>query len=465
MTQVLLAAAIALVPTVVWGALVITQDARHHRRLFVTFLAGMLSVMPLMLFLGELSDRINEQETAAAALGSGANAVDVVFYVVSLLVIFVLIAAFLRLIRLHIRHDLKRSLVIAVFALLAVGVTVDTDFSSVPIILAVPWLLGIVQPTPAVISVLEFLEIFVAFAAFAFVVLIIVALMHVVHLLHSRPLLRLLHVVSILVIASPVALAAIESLHPGLLESTNLRIMWLPHWLFCSIVILLVVLTVGPLVSWLHRSRREEHVLFHALVEEPANFIGFGLVLTVVVSVLGFWGVALAVTTVIFLACAEEYSKHLVVRFMDYDEISSIEDAVIFSAMVGLAFAFAENVVLYFPKMLTEGNSSGLVLRSVLTVPMHVGVSGIFGYFYGLARFAGIDRRQAHSRRHALVKFLHRALLFRRADIYREARMFEGLLIAGTLHATFNIAALSGNLIVMLLVVFVALGTLILLLK
>jgi RsiW-degrading membrane proteinase PrsW (M82 family) len=155
----------------------------------------------------------------------------------------------------------------------------------------------------------------------------------------------------------------------------------------------------------------------------------------------------------IFLAFAEEYSKHLIVRFTDDDSIQSINDSIEFSIIVGLAFAFAENVLLYFPRLLAAGDAPALLLRSVLTVLMHAVASGILGYFYGLAHFSAEEVRHRHAGRGRVYRLLHRVFLFRRERLYHEAKMFEGLILAGAYHAAFNLAASQGRIVVMLALV------------
>ena len=91
-----------------------------------------------------------------------------------------------------------------------------------------------------------------------------------------------------------------------------------------------------------------------------------------------------------------------------------------------------------------------LLLRSVLTVLMHAVASGIFGYFYGLAHFSVEEIRRRHGGRGPVYRWLHRVFLFRRERLYHEAKMFEGLILAGSYHAAFNLAANQGRVGVML---------------
>ena len=198
---------------------------------------------------------------------------------------------------------------------------------------------------------------------------------------------------------------------------------------------------------------RRHSRLFNGLYEEPLNFLGVGLFLTLFIAVFHLFGLSVMAFSLIFLAFAEEYSKHLIVRFTDDDSIHSINDSIEFSIIVGLAFAFAENVLLYFPRLLAAGDMPALLLRSVLTVLMHAVASGILGYFYGLAHFSAEEVRRGHGGRGPMYRLLHRVFLFRRERLYHEAKMFEGLILAGAYHATFNLAANQGRVGVMLALV------------
>jgi RsiW-degrading membrane proteinase PrsW (M82 family) len=218
-------------------------------------------------------------------------------------------------------------------------------------------------------------------------------------------------------------------------------------------VVLLVALSAWSLIQFLRDAQADQASLFSGLYEEPLNFLGVGLFLTLFVAVAHWIGLPALAFSLVFLAFAEEYSKHLVVRFTDDDSIRSIDDAIEFSVIVGLAFAFAENVLWYFPRLLAEQDTGMLVLRSVLTVLMHAVASGIFGYFYGLAHFASHEVRRGHGGRGPLYRVLHRTFLFSREGLYHEAKLFEGLILAGSYHAVYNLAASAGRVGLMVLLV------------
>jgi hypothetical protein len=72
---------------------------------------------------------------------------------------------------------------------------------------------------------------------------------------------------------------------------------------------------------------------------------------------------------------------------------------------------------------------------------------------YGLAHFSVHEVRHSHAGRGAAYRLLHKLFLFRREQLYHEAKMFEGLVLAGAYHAAFNLAANQGRITVMLVLV------------
>ena len=295
------------------------------------------------------------------------------------------------------------------------------------------------------------MQVYLTFAVMAIGTLLVVALVHVIYLLHENRWIKFVHGASLAFFSLPFLVWATAAVSPesplsGQIDSApiSVEIAWYAN------IVLLAALSVWSVIWFVRQSGAAALALFNGLYEEPLNFLGVGLFLTIFIAVFHWFGLPVMTFSLIFLAFAEEYSKHLIVRFTDDDSIRSIDDAIEFSIIVGLAFAFAENVLLYFPRLLAEGDTPTLLLRSVLTVLMHAIASGIFGYFYGLAHFSVEEIRRRHGGRGPVYRWLHRVFLFRRERLYHEAKMFEGLVLAGTYHATFNIAANQGRIGVML---------------
>ncbi len=330
----------------------------------------------------------------------------------------------------------------------------ELGLSSISTIFSLPFLLEFAGQDGLTLRILNFMQVYLTFAVMAISTLLVVAMVHTIYLLHEYRWIKALHGASLAFFALPFLVWAMATVNPGmpLVESLrhpspSIEAAWYAN------LPLLAGLSAWSVYAFVRESGSAALALFNGLYEEPLNFLGVGLFLTVFVAVFHWLGLSVMTFSLIFLAFAEEYSKHLIVRFTDDDSIRSINDAIEFSVIVGLAFAFAENVLLYFPRLLAAGDAPGLLLRSVLTVLMHAVASGILGYFYGLAHFSVEEIRRRHVGRGLLYRLLHRLFLFRRERLYHEAKMFEGLVLAGAYHAAFNIAASEGRIVVMLALV------------
>jgi hypothetical protein len=346
---------------------------------------------------------------------------------------------------------------VAVFALVVLNVDArlatggETELSSISTVFSLPFLLDVVDRGPLTLKILNFLQIYLMFAVVAISSLLVIAMVHIVYLLHERIWIKVLHVASLVFFSAPFVVQAMGTVSAdmplaGLVAAapTGLVAAWNAN------LLLLAGLSSWSVYQFIREAGPTGLGLFTGLYEEPLNFLGVGVFLTAFVALFHWFGLSVLAFSVIFLAFAEEYSKHLIVRFTDDESIGSIDDAIEFSVIVGLAFAFAENVLLYFPRFLAEQNTSMLLMRSVLTVLMHSIASGIFGYFYGLAHFSTEEVRSGHGARGPAYRALHRLFLFGRENLYHEAKMFEGLILAGTYHATFNLAASQGRVGIML---------------
>lgn len=330
----------------------------------------------------------------------------------------------------------------------------EAELSSISTVFSLPFLLDVVEKGPLTLKILNFLQVYLMFAVIAVSSLLVIAMVHIVYLLHERTSIKVVHVASLVFFSLPFVAQAMATVNPdmplvGLVDAApaGVTALWYAN------LLLLAVLSVWSVYQFVREAGPEGLGLFTGLYEEPLNFLGVGVFLTAFVALFHWFGLSVLAFSVIFLAFAEEYSKHLIVRFTDDESIRSIDDAIEFSVIVGLAFAFAENVLLYFPRFLAEQNTAMLLMRSTLTVLMHAVASGIFGYFYGLAHFSSHEVRSGHGGRGPIYRALHRAFLFRRESLYHEAKMFEGLILAGTFHATFNLAASQGRVGIMLVLV------------
>ena len=141
--------------------------------------------------------------------------------------------------------------------------------------------------------------------------------------------------------------------------------------------------------------------------------------------------------TMLFLSIIEEYVKHLIVRFVDDKKLKDIDDAITLSIIVGLAFALMETLIYAF----ISGDLSIIFYRSLLTIPIHVIASGIFGYYYGLAHYAKpITKATTGEKTYKLkINWVHKVLFLKRSTIYEDVKIIEGMGFAVLFHTICNV--------------------------
>ena len=163
--------------------------------------------------------------------------------------------------------------------------------------------------------------------------------------------------------------------------------------------------------------------------------------------------IATTLLTFVFVALIEEASKYWVLSRSAKPLFRSIDDVLQLSIVVAIGFAFAENVVnpVYFTAFVREylmhgaapdmGAFAGNVLgRSVLTTMVHILSTGVMGYFFGLALYAGPYLRERHKNGHGyrLTRGLHALLRVPEESVFRVNMMLVGFLLAVILHGMFN---------------------------
>lgn len=145
----------------------------------------------------------------------------------------------------------------------------------------------------------------------------------------------------------------------------------------------------------------------------------------------------------IFVGVIEEWMKMVVVRRADRGFFRNIDDAIEFSIMSALGFAFIENILYFYFIWQLQGVEVlfvSFIFRSVFSTFAHILFSGVFGYFYGLAYFADpIWSERERLSRHPVVNFIHTVLHLKKNRVFAAEKMSEGLIMAVFLHAAFNI--------------------------
>jgi len=151
-----------------------------------------------------------------------------------------------------------------------------------------------------------------------------------------------------------------------------------------------------------------------------------------------------AVWFFVIVGALEEFIKHLVTRFSDEFKLKSVADAIQFSIIVALGFAFVENI-LYFLDIFS-GSVHGInelaiyvLLRSTVSVTAHVSFSAIMGYYYGMAHFASsVYQEERRKKKHRIIQLFHSVFHLKSSTIFKEEKMLEGMLLAMIIHAIFN---------------------------
>ena len=157
---------------------------------------------------------------------------------------------------------------------------------------------------------------------------------------------------------------------------------------------------------------------------------------------------AAAILTNVIVGIIEEIGKNVIVRVIDKrhpEYIQTLGSALKLSICAGLGFSFAENIFYFYsiwtsPDFGAADLFSTFIFRSLFTMCGHMVFSGIFGYYFGIGKFAADITEFA--------RFSGRSLWFTRLlskltgkmtfQIVREQKNLIGLFLAMGLHASFN---------------------------
>ncbi|QQR54607.1 PrsW family intramembrane metalloprotease [Candidatus Peregrinibacteria bacterium] len=155
-----------------------------------------------------------------------------------------------------------------------------------------------------------------------------------------------------------------------------------------------------------------------------------------------------ALITLLVVGILEEWVKSGVVRTIDKTKIGiqTINDAVKYSILAGLGFAFTENIFYFYGIWQASGNVGEflfpVIFRSIFTVCGHMVFSGIFGYFYGIAKFAKpiLETNLYLGEKNRSIYILSKILGTDEASAFKQWTQLKGLLIAMAIHTAFNFA-------------------------
>ncbi len=164
------------------------------------------------------------------------------------------------------------------------------------------------------------------------------------------------------------------------------------------------------------------------------DIIGFSNVITLPLSI---------IITFMIVGFIEENMKFGSVKIVDDDDIKDIDDSIEFFILAALGFAFTENILYFYNIWVAEGPYNLLLpflFRSSFSTFAHLLFSGMLGYYYGIAHFAGpILQEEIRSKNSFWSKIPRKILFFRREKLFYEQKLLEGLILAIGLHALFNI--------------------------
>lgn len=235
---------------------------------------------------------------------------------------------------------------------------------------------------------------------------------------------------------------------------------------FLMYVIVGVIIFILDIFSGEQSVRSYEKILSRSF-EAPFIFITLGIIIGLLAYFLD-WSLNHVLWKSLMIGAVEEFAKHLVVRFSNENKFRNINDAIEFSIIVALGFAFLENILyfvdriwlapcnaeeirlgecLFNPKTGTYIHQVGYLLvpfifRSFFSTLAHVISSGLFGYFYGLATFSSEEvkdyAKRPQSFQFKILSWFHRILHLKADIIYREEKILEGAIIAMVYHGIFD---------------------------
>lgn len=162
------------------------------------------------------------------------------------------------------------------------------------------------------------------------------------------------------------------------------------------------------------------------------------------------------VGSIIVFAALEEYFKYMINPFLVRTKIHSIGTTMVHAIYIGLAFAFVENLLFFYVNSESENLQSILVFRTFFTSLLHIGASGILGYFYGMSLFSSsiLTNYEIEKGKYNLPFWL--TALFKKETVHQSVAVSRGFFLAALIHATFNIMLnfgmrmLAGGLVVVL---------------
>jgi hypothetical protein len=141
----------------------------------------------------------------------------------------------------------------------------------------------------------------------------------------------------------------------------------------------------------------------------------------------------------------EEIIKQIVVIFVDKKTllIKTIGDSIRYSIVAALGFSFVENayyLIQFWPSLALTEIAGMYMFRSIFTTCAHMIFSGIFGYYYGIGKFAiDINEQEKWTGEVSLsTKVFSKIFGMPKSQAYQQQIIVKGMIIAILAHAVFN---------------------------
>lgn len=169
------------------------------------------------------------------------------------------------------------------------------------------------------------------------------------------------------------------------------------------------------------------------------------------------------IATFVLVGFMEEFLKMSVLLFFDKSKmrIQTINEAVKFSILGALGFAFSENIYYFYTFLTTSEFThlfSILVFRSTFTVCAHISFSAIVGYYYGIGKFSKhiVEQENLAGGKYKFAGFIKQLTGISLDTTVRYQKLLTGFFIAVVMHTTFNFFLQTNMIFEAMLIIFIS---------
>jgi len=151
------------------------------------------------------------------------------------------------------------------------------------------------------------------------------------------------------------------------------------------------------------------------------------------------------IATFVLFGAMEEIIKQIVVILVDRKTllIKTVGDSMRYSIASALGFSFIENsyyLMQFWPSLGLAQVAGMFIFRAIFTTCAHMIFSGIFGYHYGIGKFAiDISQQEAWVGKVSLpARIVSKIFKMPVSQAYQQEMIIKGMLFAIWMHASFN---------------------------